>query len=706
MMFFRSLSMQSKLLAAVLALLLSAIGLVAWLGYATARDSLRTAALQQLQGLQRSKARAVATVLRATRNEILSFSAMPSVGENSRLFLGAYRQLAGAPVSPEMRQAVTQFYRSEFAPAVDQKLGVETPQGAFLPTTNAGWYLQYHYIAQGARPYTGSAALATTAADDSAYGKLVAQLRPTLGETINRLGFDNVLLIDPETLEVFFSYTASTILGTNLESGPYAASNLAAAARSLRQSQNVDDYKLSDFEFYRPSLGAPKAFVSTPVFVGNRIVAIMALRLPLEPFEAALSGDHQWEADGLGKTGETYMTGPDSLMRTDSRFMLEDRAGFLKALHTSKLTSGAVSAVERLGTTVLTVPVKHAGAAAAMNGQSGVIEAEDYRGEPVFVAYGPVDLDTLRWGVMAQIDRAEALQPLRHYARRALAAAVGLGLLASLLALWLARGLTRPIDDLVRGAQRISRGDLDGEVPLANSPEFRLLGSAFNDMTRNLRANRDQMQEQVQETERLLLSLLPASGAAHVREGRHDEPQSFADVTVAYVNLTGIEALLAGPTGDEASLALLSDMVAAFDEAAERLSVEKVRTIGSSYLAASGLSLKRPDHTARMVDFAREVVRIVRRFNSERGLDIVAEIGINTGPVTGGLVGRRRFIYDLWGDTVKLARGIESDGKTSIQVTRAVYERVRDVVAFGSPFRAVVRGMGEVELYPVLDETR
>jgi class 3 adenylate cyclase len=214
------------------------------------------------------------------------------------------------------------------------------------------------------------------------------------------------------------------------------------------------------------------------------------------------------------------------------------------------------------------------------------------------------------------------------------------------------------------------------------------------------------MQEQVEETERLLLSLLPASGAAHVREGRHDEPQSFADVTVAYVNLTGIEALLAGPGGDEASLALLSDMVAAFDEAAERLSVEKVRTIGSSYLAASGLSLKRPDHTARMVDFAREVVRIVRRFNSERGLDIVAEIGINTGPVTGGLVGRRRFIYDLWGDTVKLARGIESDGKTSIQVTRAVYERVRDVVAFGPPFRAVVRGMGEVELYPVLDETR
>ena len=126
-------------------------------------------------------------------------------------------------------------------------------------------------------------------------------------------------------------------------------------------------------------------------------------------------------------------------------------------------------------------------------------------------------------------------------------------------------------------------------------------------------------------------------------------------------------------------MALLSDIVAACDEAAEQHGVEKVRTIGSSYLAVSGLSVERPDHTARMVEFAREVVRIVKRFNAERGVQLVAEIGINTGPVVGGLVGRRKFIYDLWGDTVKLARGIESDGRTSILVTRPVYDRVREL---------------------------
>jgi class 3 adenylate cyclase len=151
-------------------------------------------------------------------------------------------------------------------------------------------------------------------------------------------------------------------------------------------------------------------------------------------------------------------------------------------------------------------------------------------------------------------------------------------------------------------------------------------------------------------------------------------------------------------------MGLLSDIVAACDEAAEQHGVEKVRTIGSSYLAVSGLSVERPDHTARMVDFAREVVRIVSRFNAERGVHLVAEIGINAGPVIGGLVGRRKFIYDLWGDTVKLARGIESDGKTSIRVTRPVYERVRDLVNFGTETNAEVRGMGSVELFSILNE--
>jgi class 3 adenylate cyclase len=319
------------------------------------------------------------------------------------------------------------------------------------------------------------------------------------------------------------------------------------------------------------------------------------------------------------------------------------------------------------------------------------------------MAYGPVDLDSLRWAVIAKIDKSEAMAPLAEYTRRALVAGAALALLASVLALFMATALTRPIGALVQAARRVSAGTLDVQVDVAPDDEYRQLGEAFNEMMRNLRGSRDALDRQVEENERLLGSLLPASAAAQVRDGTSETPQTFADVTVAHINLAGVDDL-ARTVGEDRAMVMLSDIVGALDEAAERYGVEKVSTVGASYLAASGLSLERPDHTARMVEFAREAVRIVRRFNAERQTNLLAEVCINAGPVIGGLIGRRKFFYDLWGDTVRLTRRIESESRTQILVTKAVYERVRELVPFGPATQANVQGIGAVELHAVLEE--
>jgi hypothetical protein len=149
-------------------------------------------------------------------------------------------------------------------------------------------------------------------------------------------------------------------------------------------------------------------------------IAIMVLKLPIEPISQALSGNRQWEAEGLGKTGEVYLVGPDLTMRTDSRFLIEDRAAFLRTLRRSTLTSRTVDNVEKLGTTILIVPVDDESARAALRGETGVMAIAGYRGIPALMAYGPVDLDSLRWGVIAKIDQAEAMAPLGDYAKRVL----------------------------------------------------------------------------------------------------------------------------------------------------------------------------------------------------------------------------------------------------------------------------------------------
>ena len=634
----------------------------------------------------------------------LSLSASSAATNAARELLAAYRQLAREPVTAEMQAEVKRFYREEFVPALTKRSAIDPPEDSLLPTTPTGWYLHYHYIATGPKPY-GPRRINRSATDKSAYGQVVARRRclnfraPSVGSSRATSPWWTPR---PSTCSsvsnslLFWAPTWST--------APMRRARCRNSSLALRNSQNVDDYRVADFEAYYPALGDPKAFVGTPVFDGPRMIAIMVLRLPIEPISKALSGNRQWEAEGLGKTGEVYLLGPDQTMRTDSRFLIEDRAAFLAAI-------AAIDPHEPHGRHRREArhddPDRASGATRPPGrrcaARRGVMAIPDYRGVPALMAYGPVDLDSLRWGVIAKIDEAEAMAPLGDYARRVLTWGVGLSLLATVMALLLAKVLTRPITALVRAAKQVSQGALDVRVEVIATDEYRELGEAFNDMVASLRTNRAELDRQVLENERLLVSLLPASGAAHVRDGNAEARQSFADVTVAYVNLVGFESL-SPELGEDDSMALLSDIVAACDEAAEQHGVEKVRTIGSSYLAVSGLSVERPDHTARMVDFAREVVRIVKRFNAERGVRLVAEIGINAGPVIGGLVGRRKFIYDLWGDTVKLARGIESDGKTSILVTRPVYERVRDLVPFGSATRADVRGMGPVELFSLLDE--
>ena len=690
------LSVQTRILVAFVSLTLVSIAVVTWQGYRSARAALTEAAERELVGLQRAKSEQVGTILSSTRRQVIALSGVPLFVEAARDLRAAYREISGSPVTPAMKEAVEQFYLRDFDPALTRRSAIAPPQGAFVPRNAGALYLQFHYVVPAGAAYDGVGVLASTT-DTGPYAAALSRHSRQLRAALERLGIDSIALVDPETMEVFYSYQQSTLLGTDLRDGPYAESNLAAMVRSLRETKDVDDYRVSDFEPWRPSLGSPMAFVGSPVFDGPKFIAVMVQRFRLRPIAQTLSDGGKWT--GLGKTGEVYLLGGDLTMRSDSRFLLGDRAAFLETLRHSTLTTRTAETVERLNTTVLTVPVRHAAAQAALRGESGVMQLDDYRGVPVFMAYGPVDLDSVRWAVIAKIDRSEAMAPLTAYLQRMLGTAVVLAFLASLGSLLLASVLTRPITALVSAAQEVSGGRLDVQVPLHHIHEYRKLGEAFNAMVKSLEASRSALDRKIEENEQLLDSLLPASGAAQIRGGA-DRPQAFADVTVAYIQLVGLDAL-SQKLGEEASMTLLSDLVAAFDEAADQHGVEKVRTIGSSYLAASGLSVERPDHTARMVEFAREVVRIVGRFNTDRQTHLTAEIGINTGPVIAGLVGRRRFIYDLWGDTVKLAREIESGGKTGILVTRAVYDRVNDSVPFGPPVRHAVRGLETLELYPV-----
>jgi class 3 adenylate cyclase len=197
---------------------------------------------------------------------------------------------------------------------------------------------------------------------------------------------------------------------------------------------------------------------------------------------------------------------------------------------------------------------------------------------------------------------------------------------------------------------------------------------------------------------------MPAAAVEQRRDGDERAARRFADVSVLVADFAGLDGLgspqraaddpqqdVAGH--DRRAMEQMADLVAACDEAAERSGVEKIRAVGGKYLAVCGLSVHRPDHAGRAVLFARELVQTVAAFNRQHGTSLSVSIGVNSGPVVGGVIGRQKFRYDLWGDTLAVASRLAADGGDSgprrqescISVTKPVHDRLSDVYAFTGP---------------------
>jgi class 3 adenylate cyclase len=193
------------------------------------------------------------------------------------------------------------------------------------------------------------------------------------------------------------------------------------------------------------------------------------------------------------------------------------------------------------------------------------------------------------------------------------------------------------------------------------------------------------------ENERLLLNILPAPIAQRLRDGEPLIADRFDDVTLLFADVVEFTRLSSTLSPSEL-VTVLNDVFSAFDGLVDRYDLEKVKTIGDAYMVVGGLTDGSADHTARVADMALALAAAVDRIEAAVRLGIRFRIGIHCGPVIAGVIGTRKFIYDIWGDTVNLASRMESLGAPGrIQVTQAVKERLE------SRFDLELRGLIEVK---------
>jgi class 3 adenylate cyclase len=224
-------------------------------------------------------------------------------------------------------------------------------------------------------------------------------------------------------------------------------------------------------------------------------------------------------------------------------------------------------------------------------------------------------------------------------------------------------------------------------------------------MAEQIAERNTRIHEKTEEYEKLLRNIYPELVAERVKLGHTSISEVVRNVSIMVLNIDGVNALFESTQHD--TVLIMNAIIDAFDEAATRHGIEKLKSVGESYIAACGLTSPRLDHAARAVAFAEEACRILDRLRRGWNLPLALRAGIASGEVEAGLIGRQRTVYDLWGVTMLIARRIVFEaGPYAIRITAATHDLLGDDTGFRTMPPITNASLGEIETFerPALAE--
>jgi class 3 adenylate cyclase len=214
-----------------------------------------------------------------------------------------------------------------------------------------------------------------------------------------------------------------------------------------------------------------------------------------------------------------------------------------------------------------------------------------------------------------------------------------------------------------------------------------------------------------EKSERLLLNILPGPIATRLKESNVTIADGFADVTVMFADIINFTRL-SEEMPPKFMVTILNEVFSRFDQLAEKHGLEKIKTIGDAYMVAGGLDvhhylnhaeLPERDYSVAMCDLALEMREYMSTLSGMRSARLQIHVGIGTGPVVAGVIGIKKFIYDLWGDTVNIASRVTAEATAgTILVDAVTYRRVRDHFQFEGPQTLNVKGKGEMTAWRLI----
>ncbi len=667
------LSIKSKLLVMLLGVSLGSIALVATLNYIESYKTVRTSVFAQLTSLRASRADAIEQYVETITSELEVLADSPNMGIMLSELSAGFQALSDTELEPEALSELETFYDDQFLPALDAMVEGTPEFLSVFPESNAARYLQYHYLAGNPFPQEKRIQL-DDPGDGSDYSRLHDQWHPVLRRIASGFGYYDLFLIDMVSGTIVYSMAKEVDFGTNLIGGPHSQSNLGRLFRSVQRNPNRGAARIIDFEHYRPSFGAPAMFIAAPVFAKGRPVGIVAAQESTAALDRVVTGNRKWERDGLGKTGETVLIGPDYLLRSASRFLIEDPEAYAADQRAIRTPEATIQRIVQLGSPILEQEVRTVAAEQALRGQTATGVIVDYRGREILGSWAPLRLQDLHWAIVGKIDLDEAYEPIHRLARNTLIQTLIILVVITVLVMVLANSFVRPVNDLISRVRRFGAGDNSVEFDEDSSDEIGDLANSFRELVESARKQTGMIEEVSRENERLLADMLPQRYAQNLQRGSEEARETIPEVSVIFAELRGLVEITRSQSAD-VCVSILSEFLAAADRAARRHDAERVKTMGDTYLAAVGLSSQLLDHVPRAVEFARELRDSVATIAQSHELKLDLIVGISAGPVITNLSHDRELMFQVWGEAVIEADFARDEAELGqIVVTGAIHE--------------------------------
>ncbi|MCT4632210.1 MAG: HAMP domain-containing methyl-accepting chemotaxis protein [Firmicutes bacterium] len=485
-------SIKYKLVIAFMIVALIPFGIVSFISFQNSKAEIEEIVFNQLTAIRENKADQIESYFEEIDNQIITFSESRMIIDAMKEFKETFYQVSQEATDQQYEEALKgthDYIKNKFLPRLNENLSSSKSAQEFYSDSINTVLLQHEYISSNPNEM-GSKDNLDKGSSNYSYNEIHESYHPIIKSYLHKFEYYDIFLVDIDTGDIVYSVYKESDYGTNLINGPYKNSNIAKVFERAKEATNKDEFFIEDYDFYDPSYHAPAAFISSAIYDGNDKVGVLIFQMPVDKINGIMTNHGNWKDSGLGESGEIYIVGSDKKLRSMSRFLIEDKAGYLDTLRGVGISEEVLSNINKMETSILYQAVDSDASKDALNGNSNTKVVKDYRNINVLSSYSPLEIKGVDWVILSEIDELEAYEAINELRTIMVAIAAGVFFIVLITSIIFSRGISSPLIATTAILKDISEGegDLTKQLLSKSNDETGQMSKWFNLFVEKLRA--------------------------------------------------------------------------------------------------------------------------------------------------------------------------------------------------------------------------